>query len=138
MTARQTTIQHSGYGVNGNREWKGNINKNVDPFRRRNLFAFCGENNPATEDVQQQVSPEYTHIPEKHGMRCGKENYIEASERLAEHRGLVARELAREASQRSGGEILGTSEPIRKLREEQEGCQGACLTHGDTLLLGVR
>jgi anaerobic nitric oxide reductase transcription regulator len=45
---------------------------------------------------------------------------IEVSERLAEHRGLVVRELGREASRRSGGEILGNSAGIERVRQEIE------------------
>ena len=43
---------------------------------------------------------------------------IEALERRAAHRGRVARELQRSAAASSGGEILGTSPPIARLREE--------------------
>jgi anaerobic nitric oxide reductase transcription regulator len=43
---------------------------------------------------------------------------IEALERRAQHRGQVARELLRSAAQSSGGEILGTSAAVMKLRRE--------------------
>ena len=43
---------------------------------------------------------------------------IETLEKRAEHRGRVARELQRSAAQLSGGEILGTSPAVVRLREE--------------------
>ncbi len=43
---------------------------------------------------------------------------IESCEELAERRGLVARELTREANRRSGGQILGTSQAIERVRRE--------------------
>jgi anaerobic nitric oxide reductase transcription regulator len=45
---------------------------------------------------------------------------IEAVERLAEHRGQVAQDLANDAAARSGGEILGTSAAITRVRREIE------------------
>ncbi len=43
---------------------------------------------------------------------------IERLERVAEHRGQVARDLAHDAALRSGGEILGTSAAIERVRRE--------------------
>jgi anaerobic nitric oxide reductase transcription regulator len=43
---------------------------------------------------------------------------IESLERLARHRGRVARELQREAARSSGGQILGNSPAIRRLLED--------------------
>jgi anaerobic nitric oxide reductase transcription regulator len=43
---------------------------------------------------------------------------IEALEQRADHRGRVARELLRSAAQSSGGEILGTSPAVTRLRRE--------------------
>jgi len=43
---------------------------------------------------------------------------IESLERLARHRGRVARDLQREATRSSGGEILGKSPTIRRLLED--------------------
>jgi anaerobic nitric oxide reductase transcription regulator len=43
---------------------------------------------------------------------------IEALERRADHRGRVARDLARTAAQSSGGAILGASAAVERLREE--------------------
>jgi len=45
---------------------------------------------------------------------------IESLERLARHRGRVARDLQREAARSSGGEILGTSQVIRHLLADIE------------------
>jgi anaerobic nitric oxide reductase transcription regulator len=45
---------------------------------------------------------------------------IEALERRADRRGRVARELVRTAAQSSGGEILGTSAAVARLRREIE------------------
>ena len=45
---------------------------------------------------------------------------IESLERLAHHRGRVARELQREVARSSGGEILGTGPTIRHLRADVE------------------
>jgi anaerobic nitric oxide reductase transcription regulator len=43
---------------------------------------------------------------------------IEALEKRADHRGRVARDLARTVAQSSGGAILGASAPVERLREE--------------------
>ena len=84
MPSRQAAVQHGGDGMDGNGEGNRNVNEDIHPFRRLDLFTFGGQDDPAADNVQSQVAEQHHHIPEQHGIGSRMENHVQAADRLAD------------------------------------------------------
>ena len=84
MPAGQTAVQHGGDGVDRDGKRNGQVDKEIDPFRRVYLLPLGGEDHPAAQHVEQQIAPEHAHIPEQHGIGCRVKEHVEAAQRLTE------------------------------------------------------
>ena len=64
-SSRKTRVQEGRHRMNADRPGYGQINERLDPLRRRSAFSLSSQHGPADDDVQNQISVQDDHIPEK-------------------------------------------------------------------------